>query len=710
MAFFLQSYPLIMPNWAQIIGVFAMIVIFAHFMMLGVGLSRITGANFPIEISIAMGWGISVLILSFWGIFLTAPLYYPALALLGMSAAISCAGKYRPSWHELVPLGKLALIMLPFLLLMASWRPSHWDSFLNLLPNAEYLWDFDQFPRSDDAITPSVFPALPYNTQLIGYLAGFWRSDYPLAAMTLANILWQALFGLTLARILISARQFLTQNPSPPISFAAIAGGMIIATALSPGFRLELTLGDYGEPSTMVLAAWLMVMLCQMLQNVASPEPRDKSNDANILAIGLVASAFINIRQSNAALFLSIWGGMAVSGLCYLPDFARKRNFIFRLALAAILPFSLWLGWRIFVKTHFHIGELGTRPFSQWEFSRIPDILQGMGHVIAGRPFMFLIYLALIICAVMFVRRYRASLLPQLSQNQTAKYVTPDDTHRLLGAMAAAIIFWQIMLMVLYLAVIDKLGIFGADEKGAKSFYRYNSHLILAAEICVILLWQKWQEYRGQTKPKKWRVLSFLSKNTRLKFWAGFGLVVAFLVLPFFALRQVRYDLQMPRPILWTLAEQIKPLLQTGDRIAIMIPNRQRPDASFDTLRGLLSETSPRHARLTFNLIDLDPVAWAKWHSPTGFYYNHILILCIGENDLETMRAMGVKVPGLIPGLIPDLMPGQSLWLTPEPNGQFQVQNFTAIPTELVTGAHTPLWQKYPWAKAFDKNSYCIKN
>ena len=710
MAFFLQSYPALIPNWTQIIGVFAVILIFAHFMMLGVGLSRITGIAAPIEIAIAMGWGVSVLILSFWGIFFTAPLYYPALALFSIGLAMMFAGKNRPTRQELWPLGKLALIMLPFLLLMASWRPSHWDTFLNLLPNAQYLWDFDQFPRGDDAITPSVFPALPYNTQLIGYLAGFWQSDYPVAAMTLANILWQALFGLTLARILTYRSDFLSPSRAAPIRFSAIAGGMIIATALSPGFRLELTLGDYGEPSTMVLAAWLMVMLCQMLQQALSPQPVEKSNNANILAIGLLACAFINIRQSNAALFLSIWSGMAVSAWLFLPNFTSMRHFIVRLGLASILPLSLWLGWRIYVKTHFQLGELGTRPIAQWEFSRIPDILQGMGHVIAGRPFMFLIYVGLILMAVMFGRRYFASLSPQQSQNHKTKHFTADYTHKIVAALAAAILFWQIMLMVLYLAVIDKLGIFGADKSGAKSFYRYNSHLILAAEICVILLWQKWWDNRGQNGEKKWRWSIFSTHRAQIKFqvklWAGRGLVAAFLILPFFALRQVRYDLQMPRPILWNLAEQIKPLLQTGDRIAIMIPQRQKPDASFDSLRGLLTETSPRHARLTIDLIDFDQAAWAKFHTPTGFYYHHVLILCLGENDPEKLQKLGVSLPNTLQ----NSLPGQSVWLTPDSNGQFQIQNFAAIPAEFVTGERTPLWHKFPWVKSFDKNSYCIKN
>ncbi|MCX8506140.1 MAG: hypothetical protein ORN98_05960, partial [Alphaproteobacteria bacterium] len=568
--------------------------------------------------------------------------------------------------------------------------------------NAEYLWDFDQFPRGDDAIPPSVFPALPYNTQLIGYLAGFWRSDYPVAAMTLANILWQALFGLTVARVLSHGRQFLSPHCPAQLSFGAIAGGMIIATALSPGFRLELTLGDYGEPATMVLAAWLMVMLCQMLHKSLSPQTVDTSNNANILAIGLIACAFINIRQSNAALFLSIWGGMAISAWLFLPNFVGKRNFIMRLGLASILPVTLWLGWRIYVKTHFQLGELGTRPITQWEFSRIPDILQGMGHVIAGRPFMFLIYLGLIICAAMVGRRYFASLSPRQSQNHKAKFFSADYTHQIVAALAAALIFWQIMLMVLYLAVIDKLGIFGADENGAKSFYRYNSHLILAAEICVILLWQKWWENRSQTAQKKWRWLNLPTHRARLKKWGRHGLIVAFLILPFVALRQVRYDLQMPRPILWNLAEQIKPLLQDGDRIAIMIPNRQKPDASFDTLRGLLTQTSPRHARLTIDLIDLDPVAWAKIHTATGFYYHHVLILCLGDTAPEKWQRLGINLP--------NAQFAQSLWLTPQQNGPFQIQNFTAIPTEFVTGEHSPLWHKYPWAKAFDKNSYCIKN
>ena len=62
---------------------------------------------------------------------------------------------------------------LPLWVVMAPVRPSQVDTFLNLLPNADYLVDYARLPTAALPPSYSFIPAAPYNTQFLAFLGSF---------------------------------------------------------------------------------------------------------------------------------------------------------------------------------------------------------------------------------------------------------------------------------------------------------------------------------------------------------------------------------------------------------------------------------------------------------------------------------------------------------------------------------------------------------
>ena len=65
---------------------------------------------------------------------------------------------------------------------MASARPSLPDTWLNLLPNAAYLYDHGFFPADARPAAHSFIAGAPYNMQLASYHRGAAAAGFPGAA------------------------------------------------------------------------------------------------------------------------------------------------------------------------------------------------------------------------------------------------------------------------------------------------------------------------------------------------------------------------------------------------------------------------------------------------------------------------------------------------------------------------------------------------
>src|SRR5215469_7112904 len=241
------------------------------------------------EFRITAGWGALCVALTLWGVFVPASLRVPAIALLAAVLTAQFLPGRRVIRADAVALGRLLLVTLPVWAVMAGVRPSQIDTFLNLLPNADYLVDIGLLPTASLPPSYSFIPAAPYDTQFLAFLGSLVWPDYPAAGMSLVNVMLRLLAGLAIARVLSRA--------AGASSWSATALGMLLVTLLDPGFVPRFDFSAYGETAlgvTALLAAFLYV---------AAQEGRPRP-----LELSLILAAMINTKQSGIGLVLAVFG------------------------------------------------------------------------------------------------------------------------------------------------------------------------------------------------------------------------------------------------------------------------------------------------------------------------------------------------------------------------------------------------------------------
>ena len=334
-------------------------------------------------------------------------------------------------------------------------------------------------------------------------------------------------------------------------------------------------------------------------------------------------------------------------------------------AAALILPALLWLSWRGFVTSHFVRGELAVKPMSDWSLLHLQGILLGMVKSMAVRPFMFLLYGGLLVAAIAVLWRGLWRGLRRVTVNRAQKFTL---------SFAVILLLWNLSLIVTYLAVVDKLQIFGASAEEARSYFRYNSHLILLCELVLLLILIE----RGWLL----RLANYLAERQRLAQSLTALLVVMVLVAPYLFLRQVRYDLQSPRPELWRVAHLTSERIRDDDSLAIVIHGSAR-DSSYLVLRGLIAMTEPRRAGIQFSELrfsspeQLEQIVSALEQNPAA----QLLLLC----SPTEFKGLPARHSGL-------LRRNGEQWVTED------------------LGRLAESWteQQY-WAKSFQAASFCLK-
>ena len=154
------------------------------------------------EIRVVAGWGLACLVLTTWGVLTPWSLRWPAggLAVAGLLWLV------RPGWRERLRgwqgLGRILLLTLPLWLMMLSVWPSQIDTWLNLLPNAAYLFDHDHLPTAALPASYSFLPVAPYNTQFANYLGSLAAGSFAEGGMSLFNVALLCCAALLVARAL----------------------------------------------------------------------------------------------------------------------------------------------------------------------------------------------------------------------------------------------------------------------------------------------------------------------------------------------------------------------------------------------------------------------------------------------------------------------------------------------------------------------------
>jgi hypothetical protein len=472
------------------------------------------------EYRIAAGWGALCVILTLWGVFVPASLRVPAIVLLAAAILYQMIPGRRVARADWAVLGCVLLLTLPLWAVMAPVRPSQVDTFLNLLPNADYLADYARLPTADLPPSYSLYPAAPYNTQFLAFLGSSIERDYPATGMSLINIILQLIAGLAVARALA--------RPGAAPSWAGLALGMLLVTLLNPGFVPRFHFSSYGETGLAVTA-----LLAACLFVAAQSSRAAGAGGAHLAELALILAAMINVKQSGIGLVLALAGAALAVGMAERA--AGLRRAVGPTALVLLPAALLYIVWRYYAE-HAGVAELKPLPFGKWNWAVLPDTFIGIGRAIASKPAYFVAEAVAIVC------------FPVLLRCQGWSPAT-----RFLAFNAAVFVFYNAFLVVTYVAHFSPL-----MSEEAHSYFRYNTHLSLIMMLALALAVR-------ELSPGFWA-------RPRVSRYSGAVIVVLGLLSPVALAERLRFDIAMPQPLVWDMAKELQPYLKDGDRLALLTP------------------------------------------------------------------------------------------------------------------------------------------
>jgi hypothetical protein len=508
----------------------------------------LTGSRVGPEFQLAAGWGALCLLLTCWAVFVPLSLRLPAIAFGVAALAVIFSPRRRPSRGAWLSLGRMLAVSLPLWLVMAPIRPSQPDTFLNLLPNALYLVDYGVLPTAARPPSFSLLPAAPYNTQFLAFLGSLFDGDYPAAGMSLVNVMLQLAAALAIARALGQ----LEASPERPPTWGLTALGFLLVTLFNPGFVPRIHLTAYGEPALAamtVLAAWLFV--------TAQGDLTQGNRPGQILPLALVLAAIANTKQTGIALVASLAGAAVVAG------WAERRvqlgATLTRTVIAVLPALFLFAIWR------YHVGragvdELTLLPFADWNWTHLGEAAASVLSVVSAKAF----YFGCVAAAILALPWLRAW------QGWTS-------TTRLLTFNAALFGFYNIFILATYIAAFPP-----EMSRSAHSYFRYNTQLSLVVVLALALVARDLG-----AAARLWE------RPLRAVNAAVLGLA---LLAPLAFAKRLRFDLDMPQPLVWNLAKNLAPYLSDADRLALLLPGDN--DSVATMIAGVLADTPPRRHRL----------------------------------------------------------------------------------------------------------------
>jgi hypothetical protein len=530
------------------------------------------------ETKLLAGWGAACLVLTLWGVATPIDLRWPlaGLAIAGLAAlALPSCRAGLMGWGGV---GRIALVALPLGLVMLPVMPSEIDTWLNLLPNAAYLFDFGMLPTSARPPSYSFLPVAPYNTQFAAFAASVATGAFRDGVMGLFNLALLAAAALLLARAVWrgSARSAAAVPP-----WWACAMGLVIAIPLNPGFVPRVFLSPYGEAPlavTVLFAVWLATNVLDDLRHTAWPR--------GLAALALVLVAMVNIKQSGLGLVLPIGATMLALGVA--DKATPSRRVLVATALALLPALVLYGVWRRFATAAFPEGELKLLPFAEWNWTLLPGIAAAMLHVMFQKAAYFVPEGAVLVLAAL---RFRHALAGGTWSRET----------RLLALTGGTILGFTGFLVFTYVAHFPPVWALEAH-----SYFRYASQLSLAVMLCLILAARPFLAARlAAVAGSQQRRLAAIP-------------VAAAIVMPILGVGMLRFDLETPQPEIRRIARDAAPHIEPGARIALLLPD-DLDDADASMLRGVLMFTPPRRRALDLRIENTADAATLASLAADGF-------------------------------------------------------------------------------------------
>jgi hypothetical protein len=591
----------LLPTALQAEGLVAVFV--AGLVMLVLGRAVLGARTIP-EIALIGGWGLMSLVITLWGVTTPQSMSIPIVALTAIAGLAGFARRGRLEPSDVITIGRLLVLGLPLLAVMAASMPTQPDTFTNQLPNAVYLYDHGQFPANDRPPMLAVWPAFPYNFQIASLLPALLAQGFAPNMLTHLNLLLQFVFALLLARAMRG-----TEPVEAPPSWSAIGGALLLTTFLNPGFNPKIQFSGYADPAIAVavpFAAWQAERLLAALAD-------NRSGARQILALTFVALAGVAIKQVSVVLMAGVAGTAFLIG-AFDARIGPKRAFL-SLAQAFAPALLMVLAWRFYVAGHFNPDdELRLMPVSQWSLATLPAILVSMASQIWEKmPFFVMLY-GVSLAAIPLALRH--GLTPAI---------------RLFLLTLGVMLLYTLFLMFTYVAHFP--GEIGAS---AHSFFRYNTHLgLLATLAAVAYARESWVRRGAPDLGEGWQYVRA----------GAVGLAIA---APLIAAGWIRFDLRQPQPLVWNLAGFAAPNLHDGDRVALLLPGDNERLGYM--LRVAIAMSPPRHALAHFDAIARADTATLDDARAKGD--NYALVSCISAELAASPLGRQLSLPAGRAGLL----------------------------------------------------------
>jgi hypothetical protein len=509
------------------------------------------GRRAAFEIDALAGWGLLSALLTLWGVATATSLRIPAAAFLVAAAAALAWPARRPGMAAWGEVGRLVVLALPILAIMATILPSQSDIFMNLMPNAAYLVDHGRFPTADGPDAHSFLPVAPYNTQFVPFLGSLLVGGFEGGGLALFTVGLYLMAALLFARLLVTPIDGADARPG----WAAIGLGILLVTLLNPGFVPRVAFAGYGEAPVAIALLFAGWLACRaMVAMTAGESPR-----VSLVQLGLVLVALVNVKQQAIGMLVA-FAGAAILVAGYERQIGWRRAAL-AFGGASLPAVALYLVWRVFVLTRFPEGELKPLPFDAWNWGNLAPIFMSMGKVVIEKITFFACV------AVLFVFLERRLRHKQL-----------DATGKALGLAAATFLLYNGFLVVTYIGHFP-----GVMSVEAHSFFRYNTHLALLIEFALVVTIRN-------------RLAPWLATRPGLGRKLAVAAVVLALLVPVGFAKRLRFDFDQPQPVVRQLARQLAPELKDGDKLALLLPGDT--DSVDWMLTSLLHFTDPRRPAL----------------------------------------------------------------------------------------------------------------
>jgi hypothetical protein len=576
-----------LPTPHDLAGAAGLVVVLSLLLVLGA--CATVRRTWP-EFQIAAGWGVTCIALTVWGIFTVWPMWVPAAVLGGIAALVLFRREWRGRIGNAGGLWRVAILSLPLWLVMIPSEPSQIDTWLNLLPNAAYLFDHHFLPAASRPESYSFLPVAPYSTQFVAYLASLASGSLAGNAMALFNIALLCLSGLLLARVLAGP------SPAAMPPWWACATGLLLAVPLNPGFVPEVFFSAYGEASLAVTTMFAVWLSAEVLTDLAKGKARPQAT----VSLALVLTALVNIKQSGVGLLLPILVTMLVLALMH-PAIPRRRGLV-AVATAGAPALALYLLWRWYAVSSFTAGELEPLPLSAWNFDLLPQILLAMAVTVIQKA-TFFVFLAVSLGGCIWCMG-RA----------------PWTRNGMLGGMIIGVtVLFNFFLLFTYIAHFPP-----PMAIRAHSYFRYSSQLSLAAMLGLVVIFRP-------------AAVAFLTRRCRALPRLTWAPVLLILVLPVAAFPMLRFDLDAPQPVLRRIGHLATAYIEPGSKLALLV-NGDVYDSVGSMLRGVLMFTPPRRPGLQIRTETTADAATLRKLAADG--YHTALVTC-------TPAPLGGAPPGV---------------------------------------------------------------